>query len=177
VAQLIAQGLTMVAAQAGLRSRDRMPVYLANLGRLNLIETTDDPLERPAEYQLLEAQPHVLSLLRATPRSRTVRRRLALSGVPKRLPASELGGGHREALRARLGRDALCVEERVLAAREVLWQNEYQSSCQLPVVCCQWIQSPLCQLTTGTWSEGTIDHVEVCFASSFMESQAQQNMD
>ena len=79
--QLIAAGLTMIGSQAGLRWRDRIPVYLTNLARLGLAEATDDPLERPAQYQLLEAQPDVLALLHDTPRSRPVRRRVALTGL------------------------------------------------------------------------------------------------
>jgi hypothetical protein len=77
--QLIAHALTMLGPQAGLRDRGRIGVYLANLVRLNLAVLSDDPLDGPVAYQVLEAQPDVLNTLRATPRARTTRRSVRLT--------------------------------------------------------------------------------------------------
>jgi hypothetical protein len=94
--QLIAQSLNMLGPKAGLRQRDRVPVYLTNLVRLSLVVLADDPLERPAEYQVLEAQPEVLATLRDTVRAKTIRRSVLLTPLgqefcevclPVKLPA------------------------------------------------------------------------------------------
>ncbi len=79
--QLIARGLNMLGAQAGLGRRDRVPVYVDNLVRLGLAVLSDQPLGGPALYQVLEAQPEVLGPLKATPRSRTVHRSLRLTAL------------------------------------------------------------------------------------------------
>lgn len=77
--QLVAQGLNMLGAQAGLRRRDRVPAYLNNLARLGLIQIAGEPLTDPIVYQVLEAQPEILSTLRETTRARTDRRSIHLS--------------------------------------------------------------------------------------------------
>ena len=77
--QLIAQSLNMLGAKAGLRQRERVPVYLANLVRLNLIVLSDEALDSLGEYQVLEAQPEVLATLRDTIRARTIRRSVLLT--------------------------------------------------------------------------------------------------
>ncbi len=77
--QLIAEGLNMIGAQAGLRFRDRVPAYLNNLHRLGLIFLSDEPLSDPIAYQVLEAQPDVLSAIKETSRAKTVHRSLRLS--------------------------------------------------------------------------------------------------
>ncbi len=79
--QLVAQSMNMIDAQAGLRQRDRVALYLANLSRLGLISLSDDDLEDPLAYQLLEAQPDVLSVLKETPRAKTVRRSVTLTAL------------------------------------------------------------------------------------------------
>jgi hypothetical protein len=77
--QLIAQSLNMLGSKAGLRRRERVPVYLTNLVRCNLIVLSDDPLESPAQYQVLEAQPEVLSTMRDTIRAKVIRRSVLLT--------------------------------------------------------------------------------------------------
>jgi hypothetical protein len=77
--QLIAQSLNMLGSKAGLRRRERVPVYLTNLVRCNLIVLCDDPLERPVQYQVLEAQPEVLSTTRDTVRAKIIRRSVLLT--------------------------------------------------------------------------------------------------
>ena len=77
--QLVAQGLNMVGAQAGVRHRDRVPAYLNNLHRLGLLWISDEPLSDPIAYQVLEAQPDVLTAIKETSRAKTVHRSLRLS--------------------------------------------------------------------------------------------------
>lgn len=77
--QLVAPNLNMIGAQAGVRYRDRVPSYLNNLGRLGLIVVSDEPLTDPLVYQVLEAQPDVLSAIKGTTRAKTIRRSLALT--------------------------------------------------------------------------------------------------
>jgi hypothetical protein len=77
--QLVAQGLNMVGAQAGVRYRQRVPAYLNNLHRLGLLWISDEPLSDPIAYQVLEAQPDVLSAIKETSRAKTVHRSLRLS--------------------------------------------------------------------------------------------------
>jgi hypothetical protein len=77
-AQLIEGGLTMVGTEAGVRWLDRVPSYLNNLYRLGLIWFSREPLEDPLRYQVLEAQPDVLSAMGGT-RSKTVRRSIRLT--------------------------------------------------------------------------------------------------
>lgn len=77
--QLIAQALNMISAQAGLRRRDRVPTYLNNLMRLGLISLSDDPLEDPISYQVLEAQPEVLGTIKETARAKSVHRSIRLT--------------------------------------------------------------------------------------------------
>jgi hypothetical protein len=76
--QLVAPGLSMIAAQAGCRYVDRVPAYLNNLFRLGLIWFSREPLE-PLRYQVLEAQPDVLQAMRNGSRARTVRRKIQLT--------------------------------------------------------------------------------------------------
>ena len=59
----IAGGLNMLAEHAGLRHLTRTGPYLTNLSRLGLIEFSPDPVDDPARYQLLEAQPTVTEVL------------------------------------------------------------------------------------------------------------------
>ncbi len=77
--QLIAQALNMLGPKAGLRQRERVPVYLTNLVRLSLVALSDDALDSPVEYQVLEAQPEVLATLRDTVRAKTIRRSVLLT--------------------------------------------------------------------------------------------------
>jgi hypothetical protein len=77
--QLIRSELNMIAAQAGLRYRDRVQAYLGNLLRLGLIELSDAAVEDAIAYQVLEAQPDVLGTIKETPRAKTVHRSIRLT--------------------------------------------------------------------------------------------------
>jgi hypothetical protein len=77
--QLIRSELNMVGAQAGLRYRARVPIYLGNLLRLGLIELADEAVEDAIAYQVLEAQPDVLGTIKETPRAKTVHRSIRLT--------------------------------------------------------------------------------------------------
>jgi hypothetical protein len=77
--QLIAPGLNMIGAQAGLRHRDRVAAYLNNLFRLGLISFSEEPLEDPIAYQVLEAQPEVMKAIKETTRAKTVQRSVRLT--------------------------------------------------------------------------------------------------
>src|SRR4051812_45271893 len=71
-------GLNMIGTESGCRFLDRVPSYLNNLERLGLIWFSREPLDDPLEYQVLEAQPEVLTAL-GRGRSKTVRRSIRLT--------------------------------------------------------------------------------------------------
>ena len=75
---LIEGGLTMIGTEAGLRWPDRVQAYLNNLYRLGLIWFSREPLEDPLQYQVLEAQPEVLTAMGRS-RSKTIRRSIQLT--------------------------------------------------------------------------------------------------
>ncbi len=77
--QLVAQGLTMLGPQGGLRHHDRVPAYLDNLVRLGLVRTGAGALEDPGAYQVLEAQPAVLGAIKRTARAKSDRRSIRLT--------------------------------------------------------------------------------------------------
>jgi hypothetical protein len=77
--QLIAPGLNMIGAQAGLRHRDRAAAYLNNLFRLGLTSFSEEPLAEPIAYQVLEAQPDVMKAIKDTSRAKTVQRSVRLT--------------------------------------------------------------------------------------------------
>jgi Abortive infection alpha len=77
--QLIAGGMNMIGAQAGVQHRDRVPAYLNNLERLGLIWFSREPIEDTASYQVLEAQPDVLAAIRRASRAKTVQRSINLT--------------------------------------------------------------------------------------------------
>ncbi|MGI8921416.1 MAG: Abi-alpha family protein [Solirubrobacteraceae bacterium] len=81
--ELVAPGITMIAAQAGCRYVERVPGYLNNLYRLGLIWFSREPLAEQGRYQVLEAQPDALQALRSGKGrgrlSRTVRRSILLT--------------------------------------------------------------------------------------------------
>jgi hypothetical protein len=70
--QLVAQGLTMIGTEAGCRHLDRVPAYLNNLRRLGLIGVSDDALEDPMRYHVLEAQPDATEAIKRAGRVKTV---------------------------------------------------------------------------------------------------------
>ena len=60
---LVASGLTMIGARAGVRYADEVPAYLNNLFRLGLVWFSREQIEDPMDYQVLEAQPDVLEAM------------------------------------------------------------------------------------------------------------------
>ncbi len=81
--ELVAEGLNMIGAQAGVRHAERVPAYLNNLNRLGLVWFSKEPLDEPIGYQVLEAQPGVLSALKRAPRAKTVQRSIGLTPFGK----------------------------------------------------------------------------------------------
>ena len=78
--ELVAPGLSMIGAQAGCRHVNRVPAYLNNLERLGLIWFSREPLPDPLDYQVLEAQPEVITAMReGAGRGKTVRRSIHLT--------------------------------------------------------------------------------------------------
>jgi hypothetical protein len=69
----------MIGAQAGLRHREHVPAYLHNLFRLGLVTFSDEPVEDPIAYQVLEAQPDVMTAIKETTRAKTAQRSVALT--------------------------------------------------------------------------------------------------
>lgn len=77
---LVAPGLSMIGAEAGVRYLDRVPAYLNNLYRLGLIWFSRESLPDPLRYQVLEAQPEVGEALDQAGRGgKTVRRSIHLT--------------------------------------------------------------------------------------------------
>ncbi len=77
--QVVAPGLTMIGARAGCRHVERVPAYLNNVQRLGLIWFSQESLEDPMSYQVLEAQPDVMTAIRRAGRAKTVRRSIHLT--------------------------------------------------------------------------------------------------
>jgi hypothetical protein len=77
--ELVAPGLTMIGAQAGVRYGERVHAYLNNLNRLGLIWFSREPLTDPLRYQVLEVQPEVLEAMKRAGRGRTIRRSIHLT--------------------------------------------------------------------------------------------------
>ncbi len=77
--QLVAARLNMIGAEAGLRHRERVGAYLSNLFRLGLVAFAEEPLDDLVAYQVLEAQPEVMSLIRETTRARIARHSVRLT--------------------------------------------------------------------------------------------------
>ena len=78
--EVVAEGLNMIGAEAGVRHVERVETYLTNLIRLGLIKFSSQPLDDEIPYQVLEAQPYVLQVVKDTSRPRTVHRTIRLSG-------------------------------------------------------------------------------------------------
>ena len=77
--RLIAPGLSMIGAAAGLRYVERVPAYLNNLNRLGLIWFSRETLRDPLRYQVLEAQPDVLEAIHSVRQAKIVRRSIHLT--------------------------------------------------------------------------------------------------
>lgn len=76
---LIAPGLNMVGARAGLRYLDQVPSYLNNLFRLGLVWFSREPVRDHMEYQVLEAQPDVLAAMHTVRFPKVIRRSIHLT--------------------------------------------------------------------------------------------------
>ncbi|MEA2309199.1 MAG: hypothetical protein QOI65_1485 [Thermoleophilaceae bacterium] len=76
---LIALGLTMIAAEAGCRHHEGVHAYLDNLSRLGLIWFSREQIDDLTVYQVLEAQPDVAEALAKRGRAKTVRRSIHLT--------------------------------------------------------------------------------------------------
>lgn len=76
---MVAPGLSMIGAHAGVRYDDRVPAYLNNLFRLGLVWFSREPVDDLHRYQVLEAQPDVAEALRRGGRGRTIRRSIHLT--------------------------------------------------------------------------------------------------
>ena len=114
--ELVAPGLSMIGAEAGVRYLDRVHAYLNNLYRLGLIWFSREALPDPLSYQVLEAQPEVSEALEqgrarrqdpAPEHPRDAVRRGLLPRVPARggedvdtLPDSEAARGRERSRRA-----------------------------------------------------------------------------
>ena len=77
--RLVGPGLSMIGAQAGCRSMDRVPAYLNNCYRLGLLWFSREPVLDKDLYQLLEVQTDVAAAKLKAGRSRTVRRSIHLT--------------------------------------------------------------------------------------------------
>lgn len=76
---LVAPGLNMVGARAGLRFVEQVPSYLNNLFRLGLIWFSREAVHDHMEYQVLEAQPDVLAAMHSVKFAKVVRRSVHLT--------------------------------------------------------------------------------------------------
>jgi hypothetical protein len=77
--QIVAEGLTMIGQRAGVTYVDRVPSYLNNLYRLGLVWFSKEAIDDPVAYQVLEAQPEVLSAIKRAARAKTVQRSVLLT--------------------------------------------------------------------------------------------------
>ncbi len=77
--QLIAPGLTMIGPRAGCRYTDQVPSYLNNLHRLGLVWFSRESLRDPLPYQVVEAQPDVLTAMHSVKFPKVVRRSIHLT--------------------------------------------------------------------------------------------------
>jgi hypothetical protein len=81
--QLVARNLNMMGTQAGTRYPERVPAYVNNLERLGLICFSDQPLDDPGRYEVLEAQPEAMDAIKRAGRARTVQRTIRLTEFGK----------------------------------------------------------------------------------------------
>ncbi len=77
--RLVAEGLNMIGEEAGVRQVEQVASYLNNLYRLGLIWFSKEPIEDPVRYQVLEAQPAVLSAVKGSGRAKSVQRSVRLT--------------------------------------------------------------------------------------------------
>ncbi|MEA2170229.1 MAG: hypothetical protein QOF76_3529, partial [Solirubrobacteraceae bacterium] len=77
--RLLAPGLSMIGARAGVRYGERVPSYLNNLYRLGLVWFSRETLRDVHRYQVLEAQPDVLEAMHSVRQAKLVRRSIHLT--------------------------------------------------------------------------------------------------
>ena len=90
--ELVAPGLTMIGARAGVRYQPDVPSYLNNLFRLGLVWFSREQLSDPTAYQVLEAQPDVLEATRSVTFAKVVRRSIRLTPFGDDFVAATLAG-------------------------------------------------------------------------------------
>jgi hypothetical protein len=81
--EVVAEGLNMIGAEAGVRNVERVEAYMTNLIRLALVRFSSKPLDDEIPYQVLEAQPYVLQAVKDASRARTVHRTIRLTSFGK----------------------------------------------------------------------------------------------
>ena len=82
--EMVAPGLNMIGAESGVRHLDRVPAYLNNLYRLGLIWFSREQVGDHLRYQVLEAQPEVVTALDEAGRgARTTRRSIHVTPFGK----------------------------------------------------------------------------------------------
>lgn len=67
--ELVAAGMNMIAEHAGLRNVERIDQYLTNLRRLGLVDESKEQVSNPTRYQVIEAQPKVVSAMKTAGRA------------------------------------------------------------------------------------------------------------
>jgi hypothetical protein len=78
--RLVAQGFSMIGAEAGCRFTDQVPAYLSNLNRLGLIWFSREAVTDRERYQVLEVQPDVMDALKEAGRfSHVIRRSIRMT--------------------------------------------------------------------------------------------------
>jgi hypothetical protein len=95
--ELVAPGLTMIGARAGVRYAADVPSYLNNLFRLGLVWFSREQLHDPTAYQVLEAQPDVLEAMRSVTFAKVVRRSIRLTPFGDDFVRATLADGPSEA--------------------------------------------------------------------------------
>lgn len=81
--EVVAEGLNMIGAEAGVRHIERVETYMTNLVRLALVKYSSKPLDDEIPYQVLEAQPYVLQAVKDASRARSVHRTIRLTPFGK----------------------------------------------------------------------------------------------
>ncbi len=81
--EVVAEGLNMIGAEAGVRHVERVETYMTNLIRLALVKFSSEPLDDEIPYQVLEAQPYVLQAVKDASRARSVHRTIRLTSFGK----------------------------------------------------------------------------------------------
>ncbi|MEA2348427.1 MAG: hypothetical protein QOG62_2214 [Thermoleophilaceae bacterium] len=89
--ELIAPGLSMIGARAGLRYVDRVPAYLNNLYRVGMVWFSRETLHDSHRYQVIEAQPDVLAAAKSVRFAKIIRRSIHLTPFGEDFCKASLG--------------------------------------------------------------------------------------